>query len=298
MDFLVYSHLPPLNSIKVFEATARLSSFKKAAQELRVTPTAVSHQIKSLEEALGTLLFERKTRAIELTMDGELLAKASYSVLQQLTNVVNEISSSSNLITVSTTSSFAAMWLIPNLEKFNRLHPDIDVAVKTGEQVDDFEKDRRIDLVIRYGVHDDSQKNSTKLVNEKIGIYATDSYIKSISSIDDACLLETKWYNKNLPAISWRSLVTNGSGTNKTLNIRQYDQEHHVIQTALAGQGVALVSSLLVENAINQSWLVDYKTPKVNDEIRGLSYYLLIPERNVRSKNILAFRNWIKKALE
>ncbi len=298
MGLLVYSHLPPLNSIKVFEAAARLSSFKKAALELHVTPTAVSHQIKSLEEALGTLLFERKTRAIELTMDGELLAKASYSVLQQLTNVANEISSSSNLITVSTTSSFAAMWLIPNLEKFNRLHPDIEVAVKTGEQVDDIEKDRRIDLVIRYGVDDNSQKNSTKLVNEKIGMYATDSYIKSVSSIADACLLETKWYNKNLPAISWRSLVTTGSGTNKRLNIRQYDQEHHVIQAALAGQGVALVSSLLVENAINQSWLVDYKTPNVNDEIRGLSYYLLVPERNVRSKSILAFKNWIKKALE
>jgi LysR family glycine cleavage system transcriptional activator len=293
----MYSHLPSLNSIKVFDAAARLSSFKKAAEELHVTPTAVSHQIKSLEEALGTLLFERKTRAIELTKDGELLAKTSYIVLQQLTDVVNEISSSRQLITVSTTSSFAAMWLIPNLGKFNRLNPDIEVAVKTGEQVDDIEKDRRIDLVIRYGIDIDSQHSSTKLVNEKIGMYATKSYINNVSSITDACLLETKWYNKHLPTISWRSCVTDLLAINKTLDIRQYDQEHHVIQAALAGQGIALVSSLLVKNAINQGWLVNYKTPEINNEIKGLNYYLLVPERNLRNNNILAFKEWIKKAL-
>jgi len=294
----MYSQLPPLNSIKVFDAAARLRSFKKAAEELHVTPTAVSHQIKALEEALGTLLFERKTRAIQLTKDGELLAKTAYRVLQQLTNVVNEISSTKNIITVSTTSSFAAMWLIPNLDKFNKLHPDIEVAVKTGEQVDDIEKDRRIDLVIRYGIHDNSLKNSTKLVNEKIGMYATANYIKNISSIADACLLETRWHNENLPSISWKAIVNNRLGANEALNVRLFDQEHHIIQAALAGQGVALVSSLLVENAIDQSWLVDYKTTRVNQEIKGLSYYLLVPERNVRSKSILAFRNWIIKELE
>jgi len=298
MALLMHSHLPSLNSIKVFDAAARLSSFKKAAEELHVTPTAVSHQIKSLEEALGTLLFERKTRAIELTKDGELLAKTSYNVLQQLTDVVNEISSSRQLITVSTTSSFAAMWLIPNLGKFNRLYPDIEVAVKTGEQVDDIEKDRRIDLIIRYGIDNDTQQSSTKLVNEKMGMYATESYINSVSSIADACLLETKWYNKNLPEISWRPCITDLLAINKTLDIRQYDQEHHVIQAALAGQGIALVSSLLVENAINQGWLVDCKTPEISHEIKGLSYYLLVPERNVRNSSILAFRKWIKKALE
>jgi len=86
--------------------------------------------------------------------------------------------------------------------------------------------------------------------------------------------------------------------TNKTLEIRQYDQEHHVIQAALAGQGIALVSSLLVENAINQGWLADCKTPEINNEIKGLNYYLLVPGRNLRNNNILAFKEWIKKALE
>ncbi len=92
---------------------ARLGSFKKAAEELHVTPTAVSHQIKALEASLGILLFLRKTRAIQLTQDGKVLAETVYSVLQQLTNTISEISNTKNIITVSTTSSFAAMWLVP-----------------------------------------------------------------------------------------------------------------------------------------------------------------------------------------
>lgn len=296
----MYSVVPPLNSIKVFDAAARLKSFKKAAEELHVTPTAVSHQIKSLEQALGTLLFERKTRAVVLTKDGEKLAETAYNVLQQLTNVLNEISNSASTITVSTTSSFAAMWLVPNLDKFYELYPNIAVAIKTGEQVDDIEKDRSIDIVIRYGFCDETQKNSTKLVTEKIGMYATSSYIEGINSIADACLLETKWYNKELPSISWNAFAQskNKEGVLCELNIRQFEQEHHVIQAALAGRGVALVSSLLVKNAIEQHWLVDYKTSAFDYDLKGLSYYLLIPEHNINSKSILAFKNWITKELE
>lgn len=290
---IMHSQLPPLNSIKVFDAAARLRSFKKAAEELHVTPTAVSHQIKALEAALGTLLFERKVRAVQLTKHGELLAETTYSVLQQLTNVINDISSTKNIITVSATSSFAAMWLVPNLDEFYKLHPNIEIAVKTGEQVEDIEKDRRIDLVIRYGVYDDSQKNSTKLVTEKIGMYATPSYIEGISSINEACLLETRWHNETLPAISWKSCMKSTLAASEMLNVRQFDQEHHIIQAALAGQGVALVSSLLVENAIAQHWLVDYTTARNHLNIQGLSYYLLVPEHNIRSKSILAFKNWM-----
>ncbi|NQZ52352.1 MAG: LysR family transcriptional regulator, partial [Moritella sp.] len=103
-----------------------------------------------------TLLFERKTRAVQLTQDGELLAETTHNIFQLLANVVNEISSTKNIITVSTTSSFAAMWLVPNLDKFYKSHPEIEVAIKTNKQVDDIENERRIDLVIRYGIYDDS----------------------------------------------------------------------------------------------------------------------------------------------
>lgn len=293
MRFKMHSKLPPLNSIRVFDAAARLGSFKKAAEELHVTPTAVSHQIKALEEALGTLLFVRKTRAIQLTQDGNLLAETAYNILQQLTNTISEISNTKNIITVSTTSSFAAMWLVPNLSKFNQLHPDIDVAVKTGEQVDDLEKDRRIDLAIRYGTYNESLKNSTLLTTEDVGIYATPNYIESITTLEDANLLETKWQNKNLTEISWHTLLKDSGKNNLEYKIRQFIQEHHIIQAALAGQGFALVSSLLVQNAIEQGWLVKYHFTDNSKKTDGFSYYLVIPEHNLRSKSIMAFKNWV-----
>ena len=277
----MYSDLPPMNSIKVFDAAARLGSFKKASEELHVTPTAVSHQIKLLEETLGTLLFKRKTRAVELTQNGKLLANTTYNVLQQLTNTISEISSSKKSITISTTSSFAAMWLLPNLNKFNKLYPDIEVVVKTGEQLDDLNRDWSIDLAIRYGIFEDSIENSELLMTEEIGMYATPNFIESITKMDEVNLLETKWQNKNFSEVSWSTLLKDINNSDVNYVMRLFDQEHYIIQAALAEQGIALVSSLLAHNAIKQGWLIKYDFIKTIKEIKGFSYYLVTPVEKV-----------------
>ena len=207
----MYSLLPSINSFKVFESAARLGSFKKAAEELYVTPTAVSRQIKLLEDNLQTLLFIRKTRAIELTPEGEKLFETSHSVLQQLADTVNELTSNKAHITISTTSAFAAMWLVPNLSKFNQLHPFIDVSIQTGEQVDNIEKDKRIDLVIRYGKFDNTQKNSILLTTEHFGMFASPRFVEHFDKVDEITLLETKWQNPHLEQVSWHSLLKNAA---------------------------------------------------------------------------------------
>ena len=287
----MFAHLPPLNSIRVFDAAARLKSFKAAASELNVTPTAVSHQIRSLEDRLGTLLFERKTRAIELTDEGEKLAQAAYLALQQLSVALEEISDTQTTLTLSTTSSFAAMWLVPKLEKFHRLNPHIHVVVKTGEQLDDLEKDRRIDLAIRYGRLDGEEANRVELVTETVGMYATPGYLEAIARIDDACLIETKWKNTNLPSISWDQYLNE---QHKSARILQFDQEHHVIQAALAGQGIALVSSLLVQTALQHGWLTEYDR---KHRVLGLTYYLMIPSHSEHSRKVTLFWNWLADEL-
>lgn len=299
------ANLPSLNSIKVFDAAARTGSFKKAAEELHVTPTAVSHQIKSLEESLGTQLFIRKTRAIELSNNGKLLAETAYRVLQQLTNTVNEISCVQNTITISTTSAFAAMWLAPNLNDFNQLHPEINIVVRTSERVDDLDKNRNVDLAIRYGVYDKSIANATLLITEKIGVYAAPNYLNNIALGQPINLLETTWQQQNtrLPEFRWQTLFQQQNQRKKPRKnqdretILQFDQEHHIIQATLAGQGIALVSNLLVRNALKQGWLTQCNyLPDVN-EVEGLSYYLRIPERNKHSNSIIAFSKWIIKKL-
>ncbi|OMH29110.1 LysR substrate-binding domain-containing protein [Motiliproteus sp. MSK22-1] len=283
----MFAHLPPLNSIRVFDAAARLKSFKAAASELNVTPTAVSHQIRGLEDRLGSLLFERKTRAIELTEEGEKLAQAAHLALQQLSIVFEEISDTHTTLTLSTTASFAAMWLVPRLENFHQQNPQIKVVVQTGEQLQNPEKDRRIDLVIRYGQLDGEQANKIKLVTETFGTFATPRYLESITRIDEACLIETRWQNTNLPVISWDRYLEE---QHKTGRIRQFDQEHHVIQAALAGQGIALVSSLLVQTALKEGWLTEYDS---RHSISGLTYYLMIPSHSMQSNKVRLFQNWL-----
>jgi LysR family glycine cleavage system transcriptional activator len=286
----MYPNLPSLNSLKVFDAAARLGSFKKAAEELFITPTAVSHQIKSLEETLGSQLFERKTRAIRLTEEGRLLAETTSRVFQQLAAAIGEIANSNRVISVSTTSSFAALWLVPHLERFYQKHSGIEISISTGEQIDDIERDRHIDIAIRYGEFDPKAKNTTKLITESVGMYATRNYLSNITDLEQAQLLETKWINQSLTPFSWKSLLGN---FNKNLAIRQYDQEHHVIQAALASQGIALVSSLLIQNALQNEWLVPYKSAAIKQKAEGLSYYAVIPGRNINNKQVSVFLDWL-----
>jgi len=284
----MFSHLPQLNSLRVFDSAARLKSFKAAALELSVTPTAVSHQIRALEAKLGTLLFERKTRLIILTPEGEKLARVAYNSLQQISGVIEEISDNQAVLTVSTTASFAAQWLAPKLESFHHRHGEIRVVVKTTEYLEDFQKDRRIDLAIRYGQFDTQIENTTKLVTERFGMYATKQYLQDFPRIEDATLIETTWKNPNLLPITWEQYFQK-TESNK-LKIRSYDQEHHVIQAALAGQGIALVSTLLVQTALQQGWLEQHPN---GESLEGLTYYMLTTSPHNKSRKVELFRQWM-----
>ncbi|NOX42747.1 MAG: LysR family transcriptional regulator [Gammaproteobacteria bacterium] len=291
----MFSHLPQLNSIRVFEAAARLSSFKAAAEELNVTPTAISHQIRNLEEKLGTLLFERKTRAIALTPEGLQLAQVSYQALQQIASILEDISGIQTVVTVATTSSFAAMWLVPRLARFQKRHPEIQVEIKTGEQLDDLQKDRRIDLAIRYGQNDEQNENAIKLITEYFGVYATRKYLKDCKSLKNATLIETQWQNKRLPPVTWKHWLQKYGVNAGSPQIRYFDQEHHVIQAALAGQGIALISSVLVQAALQQSWLQPYKDDCC---LPGLTYYLLPSPFSKDLRKVAVFQDWLVEELE
>jgi LysR family transcriptional regulator, glycine cleavage system transcriptional activator len=199
------------------------------------------------------------------------------------------------VLTVSTTASFAALWLVPNLERFYQSHPDISVVVKTSEDMADLHRDRRVDVAIRYGEFDSQMKYATQLVSEYFGMYATQQYLQQFPNIKDVTLLETQWKNPNLRPITWEQYVNHQGQTGAKLIIRTYDQEHHVIQAALAGQGVALVSSLLVQTALQNQWLKPHPNGKV---IAGLSYYMLTKEPAENSQKIAVFRQWLLDEFE
>lgn len=141
----------PLNAVRAFEAAARCLSFQAAAAQLFVTPAAVSHQVKRLEDHLGVKLFRRGHRAVELTSEGEALAASLSELFDRLDLALHQATAKATAdLRVSTMESFAAKWLAPRLYRFHREFPDARVRVETGNGHADFARDE-VDVAIRYG---------------------------------------------------------------------------------------------------------------------------------------------------
>ena len=290
----MFSHLSQLNQLRGFEAAARLGSFKAAGEELNISPTAISHQISNLEDKLGVLLFERKTRSVSLTQEGSRLSQAAHQALHQLSTAFEEISNKQSVLRIATTTSFASMWLVPNLESFQKKYPKIEIEIKTGEELIDINRDRRIDLVIRYGSIDETNENITKLVTESFGAFATEDYLCRHKDLEDASFIETKWKNKSLPSIAWCNWFQKFYPDVSATQICYFDQEQHVIQAALAGQGIALVSSVLANMALQQGWL---KSLNGAFFLPGLTYYLLISPFSKDLQKVTSFKEWLQEEL-
>lgn len=290
----MFSHLPQLNQLRGFEAAARLGSFKAAGEELKLSPTAISHQISNLEEKLGVLLFERKTRTVILTHEGSQLAEAAYLALQRLSSTIEEISFTKSVLRVSTTTSFASMWLVPNLAGFQKQHPEVQVEIKTTEDLIDIDRDRGVDLVIRYGCNKEENKGATKLVTEDFNAYATETYLASHKNLEEATFIETRWKNKSLPLVSWSKWLEAFRPNTSVSNTISFDQELHSIQAALADQGLVLASSVLAEMAIQQSWL---KPLGSRYSIPGLTYYLLVSPHSENLYKSIVFKKWLVEKL-
>jgi LysR family glycine cleavage system transcriptional activator len=143
MSLTTPSRLPPLNALRAFEAAARHLSFKNAARELHVTPGAVSHQVKLLEESLGIPLFRRLTRALDLTPEGQALLPKVQEGLRNLAEAVERVRSRSEArtLTVMAPPNFAARWLVPRLGRFTEKHPAVDLHVASRASMIDGRED-------------------------------------------------------------------------------------------------------------------------------------------------------------
>lgn len=288
----MYGGLSNLNSIRVFEAAARLGSFKAAAEELHITPTAVSHQIRNLEAQLGTALFERRTRGVHLTGAGRRLADAARLSLQTLAGAIEDIAGQPETLTINTTSAFASLWLVPRLQGFYRAHPDLRVVVQTDERLVDLQRDRRVDVAIRYGLPP-VESGAELLLREEFGIYGTADCIALLEKGRPITLFETQWKSHSLPAVTAEQWWQRFMPRRKMPAQYRFDQEIHVIQAALAGQGLAFVSNLLAGSAVQHGWLCPYRE---DCRLPGFAYYLLSGGAEQRTK-VGLFRSWLQNAL-
>ena len=262
--------LPSSTALRAFEAAARHLSFKEAAHELSVTPTAVSHQIRALEAELGFALFERLPRAVSLTESGGRLFESVHAAFQQIALTLEEVSSLESVLSVDTTPAFAAMWLVPRLARFQESHPHIQINLTTGIERRDLKRNRQVDIAIRYGRGPFDGLHAVQLTDESFGAYGSPEYLRATERFEDLTLFATGWKFSGFDDLCWDNWLTEaGLSSEVTAKPHVFDHQHFVVQAGLASQGLILSSSLLVKDFVQRGWLEAYR-PHV--QIKGRAY--------------------------
>lgn len=257
-------HAASLNALRTFEAAARHLSFGAAAQELFVTPAAVSHQIKHLEAYLGIALFQRNHRAVALTQEGQALADAVGALLAQLDVALDRaMSSASAEVRVTTMESLAAKWLAPRLHRFHRAWPDVRVRIVTGDDHADFVREG-FDVGIRYGPGGYAGVRYEALMDAQVFPVCAPSLLSDASSPlvrpDDLrhhTLLHDDSARDRPGVPSWPDwlFAAGASGVNARRG-PVFASIYLAQEAAIAGHGVALGVAPLVEEDLRQGRLV------------------------------------------
>lgn len=274
-----------LHAMKAFESAARLGSFKKAAEEMAITPTGVSHHVANLEERLGVRLFHRSNRQVALTAEGQQLSEATTQGFQTIQAALDELMLDASRIRVETTSSFAALVLIPQLHDFYQKHPFMEVDVSTGETLGSPIRQ----LSIRLG--DSSQADEANILKvERYGLYGTDSAIQEMESGQSTTVYLTQWKNDRLPAAPWAKWLTENATPSQAFEVTCFDQELYGVYEAIAGKGLVFCSDTLVDGYLKTKTLAAVSAHLVDS---GLCYYMPSHPRDY-SLNIQALIDWLK----
>ena len=299
-------YLPSLNSLRAFEAAARHMSFTRAANELNVTSAAISQQIRSLEDWLGTPLFRRLTRAIRLTEAAQGVLPQISEAFDQLADVTMRLKADtdSTTLVVSALPTFAAKWLVPRLSHFNDLYPDINVRIDTkietysgGATLEDFDRDD-IHVAICLGDGDYPGMRVEKIVDEDVAPACSPGLvldtqanpIRSPSDLRHHRLLRVDWGDIRNPP-SWDTWF-DSAGVYEINTDRGpvFTIEYLAISAALAGQGVVLVSTLTIRDDLKANRLVQPFEMVIPS---NSAFWVVAPERSADRPKIAAFRQWV-----
>lgn len=289
--------LPPLNALRAFEAAARHLSFKEAAQELNVTPGAVSQQVKSLEDWLGTKLFHRLTRALTLTPAGQAALPELTEGFDRLVSAVERMArhSDGTELSVSVSPSFGALWLVPRLDRFRALHPEIEIRIDGTDKRVDIARGEA-DVAIRYGPGGYRDVRVDTLFPQFNAPVCSPALIEGTAplrtpqDLSHHTLLHIDW--KDAEA-SWRMwlLAANAASVDSTKGPR-FSEESMAVQAAIDGHGVALVGDKLVSDHIAAGRLIypfgaEHRTPLT------FAYHVLTRHSDDMSSNVACFREWL-----
>jgi LysR family glycine cleavage system transcriptional activator len=291
-------NLPSLDFLRGFEAAGRRLSFTLAAQELFVTQSALSRQIKALEEALGTPLFERRHRALALTVAGAAFHRSITEALDALASAAERARGGTRSpgLTLSTTVSFASLWMSPRLASFRAEQPEVEVYVSADDRVVDLARGD-VDIVVRYLPDSGAPASAVRLFGERLTPVVSPKVarggerLRTPADLARHVLLHFDEPEGRTPWLDWRSwLASNGEPGLRSagsLRFRLYDQ---VIQAAVGGQGVALGRLPMIAEHLRDGRLV---APFARKYESTRSYFAIVAPRAGDRDDVAAFLRWI-----
>lgn len=285
--------LPPLNALRAFEAAARHRSFARAADELHVTPAAVSQQIKLLEDHLGTVLF-RRGKNLALSESAQDVLPLLSEAFDQMERAMQQVSAghASGPLILSAPPAFSAHWLIPRMDDFHARHPEVDVHMLATRRIVDFSLED-VDMAIRFGSGRHPGLQAEQLMPETIVAVALPAVAAAIHTPADlagAKLIEDDWHTRRGLFPEWSSLLATLGVAEAPLRIRRYSDAELAIQAASAGLGVTLAWHSLVAADIQSGRLarvLDHAIPT------DLGYHVVIPKNRVALPKVALFRAWL-----
>jgi LysR family glycine cleavage system transcriptional activator len=289
--------------LRAFEASARLLSFVKTAEELHVTPAAVSHQVKRLEEYLGVQLFRRLPRGLLLAETGQVLSSELREVFQRLDKVIERVleSDTRGALTISVAPMFAIKWLVPRLQEFDALHPDIDVRISSNLGVVDFQRDA-FDAAIRLGQGHYPGLETVKLFDESVTPMCSPHLLNGLDQLNspaDLCrhvLLHDDSMGFDPAAPTWETWLREaGAQSVDTSRGPHFSQPDHALQAAIDGAGVVLGWWYLASDDIAAGRLVQ---PFAHTIPLGSAFYLVYPAAYTDRPKIVDFRDWLIREMD
>ena len=295
--------LPPLGSLRAFEAAARHRSFKQAAEELGVTPTAISHQIRLLEETCGHALFQRRPRPLVLTAAGERLFPVLRNGFDSFVNAIASLSEcdEQSPLRVTCPIAFAGRWFVPRLSQWREAHPNIPLEIIGTDAVVDL-RSGAADLAIRYARRMPMDFAGEEICRDSYFPVCSPKLLGSDSSLIERPadflkypLIHFDWLGWDSQAPTWRLWLAAAKvddaqlGVNRTCDL-SFREEIHAIDAAVAGQGIAICSDVVVGHELKTGALV--KAHELS--LPGYGFYLVYVAPHARQPVIHLFSEWVQ----
>jgi DNA-binding transcriptional LysR family regulator len=280
----------PMSAIRAFEAAARTGSFRDAANELHLTPSAVSHAIRKLETTLSTVLFERSTRSVRLTPAGENLMRHAGSAFDELRRGLEEVAGRGpRLLRVHSAPSFAAQWLAPRLARFLSNEPLVEVRLAASTDYARFTNDD-FDVDIVYGAPRAEGVEAIPLGEEVVTPLCSPELAKKIRRPED--LLKQVLIRSDVKQVQWHQWFAANDVDAPALHGMRFDRSFLAIAMAAGGLGVALESTRLAEREIESGVLVAPLAGSATD-ISYMAHHLTFPRVSKQRKAVRAFADWL-----